>query len=183
MGWELASVEPESLVALSVGDDLIVRGVVTAPSPGYEVRIESVPDAPGRPRFRVLTQAKSGTWPDTISRLPVIGVVAAGGEPEEIVIETASGEAVVPVRVIETEPLGGNDPKPVKKQSATGYSASASFQEAFDNAIGALPQTGGDAQALHRIRVVDSGIIVGGDIDVPVFFVAVERVAMREFAY
>lgn len=201
MNWDLAKTVPESLFAYSFDNDLIIRATVLLPTPAYEARIITSPLDIYPPQYLVearLDPNYHGAAPDVVVPLPVVGFFGYSDDQKDADVHDADGGHLVriqPWRIVDWVKSGGGGeiPHPIKetmdsptlagsgklevtRDTATGYSASFSFDEAFRNAISALRKSEHpNPDVATRVSVVSIKGMMGGFMGLHGMFVTVKR--------
>jgi hypothetical protein len=189
--WQLASTK--EITAVQLRDELIIRVQGEKPTPCYEVRVVLSPLTIEPPEFVVQWRSKPGICPQIVVPYDIRGFFRIGYH-DHILVRDKSGTKSVPVKIVKTfvdellgraEPRGGGGlPGPFKAametgkiRTATGYSVKMSFDEAFEDAVRALPPAEiHHTEPIEIVRVVEIGSESGGFVGFQRMFVKVEAV-------
>src|SRR5258706_6553054 len=165
--WELAHVK--KAVAVYYGGHLTLSVSGDNPTPCYRVRIEQslLPVEP--PTFIVERQTTGGPCPDVITPYQRTAVFFIGGYRETI--DVISRDGTKSVKVVKLDATKGLAEKAPAHRTATGYSASFSFEDAFEDAISKLPPLFPDE--VQHFVVTETGAVVGGFLGLKTLFVTV----------
>jgi hypothetical protein len=181
--WELA--QRKSISAFRVDRYVLIVAEGELPTPGFDVDIVQDPRKIFPPQFDLLRRRRPGIFPAVITPYryaetvlfppdrPVVTVHHADGS-DEVTIAECPTELAQYQRAIVGHP---DRPCPPGSVQATGFSANRSFDEAFANAVAALPPFEGPPDALDRVEVLEVGGLFGGFAGFNHLFVRVCRVA------
>jgi len=168
--WQPAKVKEITAVFFSGHLKLTAKG--DKPTPCYEVQIFRSPLDIEPPEYSVEWRRGPGICPDVETPYEVTTLDYIGTYRPYVTVNTAGGPQKVPVENRDAHAPAGVDKKFVGvKRTATGYSDSFSFEEAFRNAIAKLPPLFPDE--LQHFVVTETGAIVGGLIGERRLFVTV----------
>ncbi|HEX7677261.1 MAG TPA: hypothetical protein VF713_04000 [Thermoanaerobaculia bacterium] len=164
--WNLADVK--DAVAVYFDGHLILSVSGKKPTPCYRVRIEQSPLAVETPTFVVEWQSTGGPCPEVITPYQRTAVFSIGVYRETVDVVSAEGTKSVKVKKLDsTTDLA----EKAAHRTATGYSATFSFEDAFEDAIGKLPPLHPDE--LQHFVVTNTGAVVGGFLGLRTMFVTV----------
>ncbi|HEU0122712.1 MAG TPA: hypothetical protein VFQ91_19425 [Bryobacteraceae bacterium] len=171
--WQLAKTSEIFAVRDDFGNLIVaVRG--TKPTPCYQVLIRLRPERILPPWVEVVWREGGGPCADVVTPYAAHSYPIPFPAADTVTVVTADGHQEVP---IQEEPLalaahaldGGG-------VTATGYSHTFQFDEAFQNAIDSLPQARPRIpDMLYRITVLETGADIGGFIGLHRMFVTVKR--------
>jgi hypothetical protein len=176
--WQLAHVKEGSIEAVQFLDRLMISAMTICPTPGYAARIVMGPLDIVPPEFMVQVASKFGIWPQKVTEIPASGNFNALPNVSEITVQTDEGPMRVPVRIVRGAPgsIAGAATGLADPNIATGYSESFTFDEAFHNAVAALPPDPlTNPDIIVHVRVLESGAITGGFIGFHAMYVTVRR--------
>jgi hypothetical protein len=146
--WKLSRVQAGSLRAFSFDERLIVRAIALLPTPAYRARIVASQLMLYPPRYCVqVARDPDHVGPAPPVELPRLASGLFGLPPNHKTVEVHEAEGshrvpIQPLRVAaETERTRlGEGPRDAPRYTATGYSKTFSVDEAFRNAVAALPR-------------------------------------------
>jgi hypothetical protein len=148
MEWSLCKVQPGSLKAFSFDERLIVRAIAVLPTPAYRARIAVSQLLVYPPRYCVqVARDPDHVGPAPPVELPRLASGHFGLPPNHKTVEVHDADGchrlpIVPLRVAveEERARAGNGRADAPRFTATGYSKTFSIEEAFRNAVAALPR-------------------------------------------
>jgi hypothetical protein len=158
----------KTATAVYIGGHLILAVSGDKPTPCYQVRIEQsmLPIEP--PEF-IVTWQPSGPCPEVITPYRRVAVFFIGTYRETVNVISADGTKSVKVEKLEAKAVAAQ--KAPAHRTATGYSATFSFDDAFGDAISKLPPLYPDE--LQHFVVTETGAVVGGIAGLRTMFVTV----------
>ena len=167
--WDLANVKTAEAYFLGGHLILIVSG--DKPTPCYTVRIDHSLDVEP-PTFIVQWRRTGAACPQVVTPYRKVEIFFIGSYREKIDVVSAEGTKSVPVKnLLQLQGAEAEAAKKFPARTATGYSSTFSFEEAFRNAIAQLPPRFPDE--LQRFVVIETGALVGGIAGIQRLFVTI----------
>jgi hypothetical protein len=169
--WEPAKVN--EITAVFFSGHLMLTAKGDKPTPCYEVQIFKSPLPVEPPTYSVEWRRGPGICPDVVTPYEVTTIDYIGTYRPFVDVITADGTKKVPVenRDADATPSGVDKKFVTTPRTATGYSDSFSFEDAFRNAIAQLPPLFPDQ--LQHFVVTETGALVGGFVGQRRLFVTV----------
>ena len=159
----------DTIRAFRTGRHLLITAEGDVPSPGYEVDIAQSPADVFPPMYDLLQRERPGLWPALVVPYRYGEVVPYPEDQPTVVVNHADGQDEVTI-----EPCGpemtqfaavmGDRPEEADGAvEAVGMSPRLSFDEAFADALAALPPAPAPhPDAMSRVQVVDIAGLFGG---------------------
>jgi hypothetical protein len=157
--------------AFRVGQYVLILAEGELPTPGFAVDITQSPLLIFPPQFNLLRCPRPGVWPQVITPYRYAETVRFPEDQSTVTVHHAEGSDAVNIEDCGAQlapyvrAVTGNAerPCPPGADEATGFSKNLSFEEAFANALAALPPVEPPVpDALERVEVVEIGGLFGG---------------------
>jgi|SRR5690349_16990835 len=168
--WELADRKEIRAFRLLTNQLLVIaRGEI--PTPGFEVDLQPSLLRIFPPQFVLVRRPLPGIFPQVVTPYEHTEIVPYPANQPTVKIHHAEGTDDVVIEDLDQQtaqfsyPAGTGEARtcPEGNDEATGFSANLSFDEAFANALAALPTpTDPGVDRLQRIEVLETAALIGG---------------------
>ena len=164
-----------SLKAYRAGKKVLIVADGILPNPGYQVDVGQSPIEIFPPQFDLMMCPTGGVVPQVLT--PYTYAEAVEYPADQHVIRIASEEGIDDVRIKDPYAGGKGFERPASgPDEAVGYSNRFNFDEAFRNALLALPDLPpGQPDRLVTVRVEETGALFGGVAGFNDMYVRVSR--------
>lgn len=167
-----------SIKAYRVGKGVLICAEGVLPNPGYKVDIEQSPIRIFPPQFEIKMCPTGGIVPQVLTPYSYSEAVEYPADQDHIRVAHIGGVDDVRIR----DPYAANGQaalKPAGADEAVGFSGNFSFDEAFRNALKALPDLPppDHPDQMVTVRVQETGALFGGIAGFNDMYVRVSRTA------
>ena len=178
--FELA--ERKDIRAFRLGDRLLIAANGDNPTPGFAVDIQPSLLKIFPQQFLLVRRPLPGIFPQVVTPYRYSEIVLYPADQPTVKVHHAEGADDVTIEELSEQttvlPLPTADRRigPDGADEAIGFSPNLSFDEAFADALAALPELDGNtADQLQNIEVLETGARIGGIVGFHHLFVRIAR--------